>query len=86
MEISGRLNGVGTLAGSLAGVSRFGGTLTVPDRVPPPTYEGEYTITPGDEAVVLETAGLVMAQNVTINPVPSNYGRITWNGSALTVS
>ena len=24
--------------------------------------------------------------NVTVNPIPSNYGLITWNGSVLTVS
>lgn len=53
------------------------------DRDP---YTGEYTITPGDEAVVMETKNLRMTDNVTINPIPSNYGKITWNGSTLTVS
>ena len=55
-------------------------------ELPHDAYSGSYIITPGDSAVVMETAGLLMAQNVTINPVPSNYGKITWNGSTLTVS
>ena len=50
-------------------------------------YSGEYTVTPlADVAVVLPTEGLMMSGNVTINPVPSNYGLITWNGATLTVS
>lgn len=52
----------------------------------PESYTGEYTITPTAEAQVLATDHLVMAQNVIINPIPSNYGLITWNGSTLTVS
>ena len=27
-----------------------------------------------------------MASDVTVNPIPSNYGLITWDGSVLTVS
>ena len=34
----------------------------------------------------LETDSLYMQGNITINPIPSNYGLITWNGSILTVS
>lgn len=49
-------------------------------------YEGEYEVTPSLETQVLETNGLRMTRNVTINPIPSNYGLITWNGSVLTVS
>lgn len=56
---------------------------TVVDRDP---YEGEYTVTPGPEAVVLSTMDKRMTADVVINPIPSNYGLITWNGSTLTVS
>lgn len=51
-----------------------------------PIYDGEYTITPGDEEQVLQTRKTVLTENIVINPIPSNYGKITWNGSALTVS
>ena len=49
-------------------------------------YTGEYTVTPGDSPVVLETKDLRMTDNVTVGAVPSNYGRIGWNGAVLTVS
>ena len=49
-------------------------------------YEGDYIVTPGAEAIVLETKNKRMTDHITVNPVPSNYGLITWNGSTLTVS
>lgn len=49
-------------------------------------YTGEYTITPSAETQILETADMLMTNNITINPIPTNYGLITWNGYTLTVS
>lgn len=49
-------------------------------------FTGEYTYTPSGTAQVIEIANMRATQNITINPIPSNYGRITWNGSVLTVS
>ena len=49
-------------------------------------YMGETDVTPSSETQILETASLVMGSNITINPIPSNYGLITWNGSTLLVS
>lgn len=49
-------------------------------------YTGSYTITPSSEAQVLQTNNMRMTDNVTIEPIPSNYGLITWNGSTITVS
>ena len=49
-------------------------------------YHGPYTVTPSPEAQVLETGGLVLTRNLTVNPIPSNYGLITWDGSTITVS
>ena len=51
-----------------------------------PKWEGEYTFTPADEAIELETEGKMMEQNLVINPIPSNYGKISWNGVYLMVS
>ena len=56
----------------------------VPEDVP--RYEGPYEVTPSGETQVLATEGLLMEQGVTVNPIPSNYGLITWNGAYLTVS
>lgn len=49
-------------------------------------YEGEYEVTPTRETQILETALLSMRDNVTINPIPPEYGLITWNGAWLKVS
>lgn len=49
-------------------------------------YSGVYNVTPTSEQQILPTANRILRQNVTIGPIPSNYGLITWNGSVLTVS
>lgn len=64
-------------------VMRIGAPLT---NVEIPAYEGSYTVIPGTVAQVLQTAGKSMAENVTVGPIPQNYGLITWNGSIITVS
>ena len=51
-----------------------------------PEYEGETEVTPGAEAHTLETNGTLLRSNITINPIPSNYGLVAWDGSVLTVS
>ena len=65
------------------------GTLQSIDQggVAQPTnaYEGPYTVTPGLSRQTLDTTGKVMTEDVTIEKIPSNYGRIDWNGSRLLV-
>ena len=56
------------------------------DLVERPAYEGDYTVTPSAETQTLDTRNLRMTDNITINPIPNNYGLITWNGSTITVS
>lgn len=59
--------------------------VRVVEREPAPTYEGEYRVTPSEEEQVLSTRGLKMRDNVTVAPIPTNYGRIAWNGTTLIV-
>ena len=61
------------------GVSTQIVTSTVPD------YDGPYDFTPSSELQTIETVGFRMTDNVTINPIPNNYGRIAWNGTTLIV-
>jgi len=49
-------------------------------------YDGPYSVRPSPETQVLATAQRLMSQDVIVEPIPSNYGLITWNGSFLTVS
>lgn len=56
------------------------------DPTPVTPYEGEYEVTPSRETQVLETTGLMMAAPVIVNPIPRNYGLITYNGFEILVS
>lgn len=49
-------------------------------------YQGDYEVTPSDSVQVLPTRGMLMENDVTVGKIPSNYGLITWDGSALMVS
>lgn len=51
-----------------------------------PPYTGSYTFTPSQSAQTININGMIATQDITINPIPNNYGLITWNGSVLTVS
>ena len=51
-----------------------------------PPYEGAYTFTPTEETQTIPINGLRALEDVTINPIPNNYGLITYNGSTIRVS
>lgn len=53
---------------------------------PGETYNGPYTVTPSKQTQILQTRNLTLTGNITVNPIPQNYGLITWNGAFLTVS
>lgn len=56
------------------------------DGILPGDYSGEYRFTPSSEAQTIPTAGKTLTLDIVVDPIPSNYGLITWDGSALTVS
>lgn len=49
-------------------------------------YDGPYIIEPTQKTVVVPTAGKTLSKNIIINPLPSCYGLIEWDGNVLTVS
>lgn len=51
-----------------------------------PAYEGDYTFTPTQAEQIIEIKNMRATDNIVVEPIPSNYGLITWNGSYLTVS
>ena len=85
-ELSGTLSAPGGIIGVLTGPKNIQGQLTIPNAILPPSYDGPYEVTPSASEQVLETDQLCMVGDITINPIPSNYGLITWDGSSLTVS
>lgn len=84
--LQGKLNTEQELTAKLTPKASLKATLSVPTEVQIPTYTGEYEVTPSQETQILNTSGLKATSNIVINPIPSNYGLITWNGSTLTVS
>ena len=74
----GKLIATGVLQGTVSAEASLAGTLTVATGVP--FYHGPFEVTPGEEPVVIDCSGLLMPQNIIVAPVPSNYGRIDWNG------
>lgn len=62
------------------------GSPVAREYVERPAYEGVVSVTPSTDLQVLQTKDLRMTDDITINPIPQNYGLITWNGSVITVS
>lgn len=71
------------LSGPLMAKARLGQTVVEHTGE---TYMGPYEVTPGPSAITLDTRHKFMSENVIVNPIPSNYGLVTWDGSVLTVS
>ena len=67
-----------------AAVLTLGNALIVRD--PDLPYEGPYTVTPTQSRQTLATSGYAMTGNVIIEPIPQNYGLVTYNGSIITIS
>lgn len=51
-----------------------------------PDYDGPYEVVPAGDAITLPTSARALWRDVTIAPVPSNYGLITVSGHVITVS
>lgn len=49
------------------------------------TYKGNYRVTPNQSKQILNTSGKTLTDNIVVEPIPSNYGKIIWNGSAITI-
>ena len=73
-KLSGSLTGIGSLSGSVASLRPFA------------EYTGSYEFTPTPSTQTILVENKLMAHDIIINPIPNNYGLITWDGSVLTVS
>lgn len=48
-------------------------------------YTGEYEFTPTEETQTVAISGKKAVANIVINPIPRNYGKVTWTGTVLTI-
>ena len=85
-KLIGALSAVGRLDATLSGVQSLTATLSLPQAVAVDEYSGPYEFTPGNAPQVVALANKKATADITIAPVPQNYGLITWDGSTLTVS
>lgn len=54
----------------------FGEMQTAHDIAP---YEGDYEVSPTTEPQVLSTANRLLNKNIVINPIPGQYGLVTYD-------
>ena len=85
-ELIGNLKSSGQLSGFLSAQHGISGTLTIPSAVGVDTYAGPYEYTPTEDTQTVAISHKMATENIVINPIPFNYGLVTWNGSTLTVS
>ena len=84
-ELDGQITHTEKLSGKLSNDGALSGKLShyIGDRAP---YTGPYEFTPTREKQSIEMTGQYATKDIVINPIPSNYGLIEWDGSVLTVS
>lgn len=85
-RITGSLSAMRVVTGTLSGQSAISAELTVPEVVEPAHYMGPYEVTPTQEEQTIPAAGMMLTRDIVVNPIPNNYGLITWNGAVITVS
>lgn len=82
------------VGGGRGGAVKIGGagerhatiSVTGSGAVPVPKYTGPYEFTPGAEEQTVQIAHLQATQDIRINPIPNNYGLVTYNGNIITIS
>ena len=51
-----------------------------------PVYRGPYEFTPTREVQIAYTNGKLATSDITINPIPPNYGLVTYHANIITIS
>ena len=69
-----------------SGITLSGSVISGAGSSPIEDYTGPYTVTPSQSTQTLYTNNRRATDNITIEPIPSNFGLITWDGSVITVS
>lgn len=73
-----------SLEGTLSNIFEYSAEIT--QSASYPTYDGDEKVVPCSDPIILNTKDRVLTKDIIIEPVPSNYGLISWDGSSLTVS
>lgn len=81
----GQIKSAVQLQGSLSCEEQLSGSFHL-FELPENQYQGSYVFTPSAQSQTIHTGGTTLLSNITINPIPSNYGLITHDGTVITVS
>lgn len=82
-KLTGTIQTIGSVTGSLSCEKGISGELSEPLM---PKYSGKYQFTPSASAQVIRIKDKTATKDIVIEPIPSNYGLVTYNGSFLTIS
>jgi len=82
------LNGRGLLSSfpSKGMLNPISGQTNVTIKAQYDFYQGVTTVTPTRETQILHTEKTCLSKDIVVNPIPSNYGLITYNGSVITIT
>lgn len=75
-RISGSLTLHHKISGNLSGTGKISGTIQIQPTPGIEPYTGEYEFTPTEDLQTVPIQGKYATQNIIVNPIPSNYGRI----------
>lgn len=85
-KLKGKLTATPTIRATLKSRPTIKATLTIPSSTGAIIYDGPYEWLPSEESQTVSISGKMATTDIIIEPIPSNYGRITYNGSTITVS
>lgn len=74
------------IIGTLQSVATISGTMGIPAQVEVDKYEGAYEWTPTGETQVIPIRAKKATADIVINPIPHNYGLITWDGTGIRIT
>ena len=83
--IGGETNLVHKIDGQLSLTTQIDGDAGAYMPIYPASYTGATEVTPSEETQTLLTHGLTVVQDIVVNPIPTNYGRITYMAGIITV-
>lgn len=80
------LNSDSIFNASLAGTQTFNvGFTDVVEVTRTDYYDGPYDFIPGDDDQIIDISGKTATDNIVVYAIPSNYGKVSYDGSVLLV-
>lgn len=86
IDLVGSIGSAGSISGRIGFDAGLTGDISMGAGEIVEEYDGPTSIVPSDREQVLETKNLKMKENIVIEQIPSNYGKIEWDGSRLRIS